>query len=45
MDILADSAHPEHEDRLEWLGLTDARQFTPDAFDLDQVNQRLHNLR
>ena len=45
IEILADPAHPEHQERLEWLGLTEARQFTPDAFDLDQVNQRLQHLR
>jgi hypothetical protein len=38
-----DPGHPEHEERLEWLGLTDATQFTPDTFNLDQVNQRLRD--
>jgi hypothetical protein len=41
IEIIADPHHPEHQDRLEWLGLDDARQFTPDRFDLDQMNQRL----
>jgi hypothetical protein len=41
IEILADPHHPEHRDRLEWLGLDDASQFTPDKFDLGQVNQRL----
>jgi Plasmid pRiA4b ORF-3-like protein len=41
IEVLADPAHPEHEERLEWLGLTDATQFTPDSFDLARVNERL----
>jgi len=41
--VLADPGHPEHEERLEWLGLTDATQFTPDTFNLDQVNQQLRD--
>jgi hypothetical protein len=41
IEVLADPSHPEHQERLEWLGLDDARQFAPDAFDLDQVNRRL----
>jgi hypothetical protein len=39
--ILADPAHPEHDERLSWLGITDASQFTPDTFDTDAVNRRL----
>ncbi|MEU4157768.1 plasmid pRiA4b ORF-3 family protein [Actinoplanes sp. NPDC026670] len=41
IEVLADPRHPEHTDRLEWLGLDDAGQFAPDSFDLGQVNQRL----
>ena len=41
LEILADPAHKEHEDRLEWLGLSSAAEFDPDAFDLDQVNSGL----
>jgi hypothetical protein len=43
IEVLTDPGHPEHEERLEWLGLTDATQFMPDTFDLDQVNQRLRD--
>jgi hypothetical protein len=43
IEVLADPGHPEHGERLEWLGLTDATQFTPDTFNLDQVNQRLRD--
>jgi hypothetical protein len=45
IEILADPAHPEHQDRLEWLGLTDAREFTPETFDLGKANRRLQDLR
>ncbi len=41
VEVLADPAHPEHEERLQWLGLADASQFAPDAFDLEAVNSRL----
>jgi len=41
LEVLADPAHPEHEDRLEWLGLTDASQFRPEVFDAQTVNRRL----
>jgi hypothetical protein len=41
IEILADPDHPEHQERLEWLGLDDAGQFTPDRFDLDKINERL----
>lgn len=45
VEVLADPAHPEHEERLEWLGLADASQFVPDAFDVQAVNRRLDALR
>jgi hypothetical protein len=44
VEVLADPAHPEHEERLEWLGLADASQFTPDTFDMEEVNRRLRAL-
>ncbi|MGH3262779.1 MAG: plasmid pRiA4b ORF-3 family protein, partial [Trebonia sp.] len=44
-EILADPAHPEHEDRLDWLGLDDAAQFDPGRFHVDAVNDRLAALR
>jgi hypothetical protein len=43
--VLADPKHPEHADRLEWLGLSDASEFTPDAFDPAEVNRQLRALR
>lgn len=39
--ILADPHHPEHGERLEWLGLDDAGRFDPAAFDADEVNRVL----
>lgn len=41
IEVLTDPNHPEHLERLEWLGLDHSDQFTPETFDLDQVNQRL----
>jgi Plasmid pRiA4b ORF-3-like protein len=45
VEVLADPAHPEHSERLQWLGLADASQFVPDAFDVEAVNSRLGALR
>lgn len=33
--------HPEHEEKLEWVG----EEFDPNAFDLDKVNQQLTELK
>lgn len=41
VEVLADPAHPEHQERLEWLGLAEASEFAPDAFDVEAVNARL----
>ncbi|MFI5897663.1 plasmid pRiA4b ORF-3 family protein [Actinoplanes sp. NPDC051513] len=41
LDVLADPEHPDHEERLEWLGLDEVGEFTPDTFDLQEVNRRL----
>lgn len=45
VEVLADPQHPEHEERLEWLGLDDASRFDPAAFDVDEVNRALAKLR
>ena len=45
VEILADSGHPDHEDRLEWIGLDDASQFDPAAFHVDDVNEALAIVR
>jgi hypothetical protein len=37
LEAIADPDHPEHEDMLEWVG----GEFDPEAFDLDEINERL----
>lgn len=44
VEILADPAHPEHEGRLDWLGLDDPAQFDPAAFDATTVTRALSRL-
>ncbi len=41
LEILADPAHEDHKERLEWLGLDSADDFDPAAFDLDEINTAL----
>ena len=43
IEILADPAHPEYEDRLDWLGLgpDSADEFDPAEFSVDEVNEML----
>lgn len=43
-EILADPGHPEHSERLEWLGLGSASEFDPAAFDLGEANRALKEL-
>lgn len=40
-EILADSENNEHAERLEWLGLTNASEFDPGAFDLAGIDRLL----
>jgi Plasmid pRiA4b ORF-3-like protein len=44
LEILADPAHEDHKEHLEWLGLTSADEFDPAAFDLDEINSALSPL-
>jgi Plasmid pRiA4b ORF-3-like protein len=37
LEAIADPQHPDHEDRLDWIG----DKFDPEAFDLAAVNQQL----
>jgi hypothetical protein len=37
LEIIADPKHPEHEERMEWMG----GEFDPEAFDLDAINAEL----
>lgn len=39
--VLADPAHGEHKDMLEWLGLESAAEFDPISFDVDEANESL----
>ncbi|MQY18720.1 hypothetical protein NRB20_17990 [Nocardia sp. RB20] len=41
LEILADPNHPEHADRLEWLGYEHADQHDPAAFDKAAINAAL----
>jgi len=41
LEALADPGHPEHEDRLDWIG----DGFDPEAFNLDEVNALLRRIR
>jgi hypothetical protein len=40
-EVLADPLADEHNEMLEWLGLDNASEFDPAAFDLDAVNESL----
>lgn len=42
--ILDAPGHPEHADRLEWLGLNTAAEFAPARFDPDEMGKRLSRL-
>jgi hypothetical protein len=44
-EIMADPTHPEHEDRLDWLGLGDAEEFEPAQFRADTVTEDFAYLR
>ena len=44
LQILADPGDEEHYDRLEWLGLHSADDFSPATIDLDAVNTALGRL-
>lgn len=41
LEILADPEHEEHQNRLEWLGLSKPDEFDPAHFDLTEANRRL----
>jgi Plasmid pRiA4b ORF-3-like protein len=40
-EALADPAHEQHQEMLEWLGLQTAREFDSARFDADEVNRAL----
>jgi len=37
VDAITDPNHPEHEERLEWVG----GEFDPEAFDVEEINGEL----
>ena len=41
LEALRDPEHPEHEDRVDWIG----DGFDPEAFDLDEINALLRRIR
>jgi hypothetical protein len=41
LDVLDDPGHPEHKDRLEWLGLDSAADFQPARFDAAEITRTL----
>ncbi|MGB3440020.1 MAG: plasmid pRiA4b ORF-3 family protein [Actinophytocola sp.] len=41
VEVLADPAHPEHANTLEWLGLDSAAEFDPSAFDAHAITKAL----
>lgn len=45
VEVLGDPGHPEHEERLEWLGLEEAGDFDPVEFDAEEVNEALSTAR
>jgi len=45
IEVLADPNHPEHVDRLEWLGLQSAADFQPDRFNATEITQALTRRR
>lgn len=40
LEVTGNPKHPEYEDLVEWLG----EDFDPEAFDLDEINERLKHL-
>ena len=45
VEVLSDPGHPEHGDRLEWLGLESAADFQPARFDADEITRALTGRR
>ena len=41
LEAIHDPNHPQHEEYLEWIG----DSFDPEAFDLDEVNRKLRQLK
>ncbi|MBQ1018169.1 plasmid pRiA4b ORF-3 family protein [Micromonospora sp. D93] len=41
VEVLSDPGHPEHGDRLDWLGLASAADFQPARFDATEITRAL----
>ncbi len=41
LEIITDPSHPEYEERMEWVG----ESFSPNTFDINEVNQRLQEFK
>jgi hypothetical protein len=41
LDAVNDPAHPEHEDRMDWMGMEEGETLDPEKFDLAEINERL----
>ncbi len=41
LEVIRDPTHEEHEEMMDWLG----GQYDPEAFSIDEVNQRLESLQ
>ncbi|MFG2038916.1 plasmid pRiA4b ORF-3 family protein [Dactylosporangium sp. NPDC048998] len=44
VDVLRDPDHPEHRDRMAWVGIDDIADFTPERFDAEAINAALSGL-
>jgi Plasmid pRiA4b ORF-3-like protein len=45
IEAVRDPAHPDHEDLMDWMGLTDSAQFDPEHFDAASITSALARLR
>lgn len=41
VEVMADPSHPDHQERLAWLGLDDAAGFQPARFDAEEISELL----
>jgi len=41
IETVLEPAHPEHEDMVEWVG----GEFDPEAFNIDEINENLKQIR
>jgi len=41
IEAVLDIAHPEHEDMVEWVG----GEFDPEAFNIEEINENLKQIR